>query len=217
VEPIQGEGGYIFPPKNYHKKLQKICKKYRFLYVVDEIQTGFGRTGYMFASEYFGVKPDVICLAKGIAGGLPLGACVARKEIMSWPTGAHASTFGGNPLACSAALASINYIKKNNLCRNAEKLGKIGLKFLKDLKEEIDIVGDVRGLGLMLALELVKDKKSKTPAKKETQKVLNHAFRHGLILLSCGVSTVRIIPPLTITREDFEKGLDILEGVLKKI
>lgn len=217
VEPIQGEGGYIFPPKNYHKKLQKICKKYRFLYILDEIQTGFGRTGYMFASEYFDVKPDIICLAKGIAGGLPLGACVAKKEIMTWPAGAHASTFGGNPLACSAALASINQIKKKNLCRNAEKLGKIGLKFLKDLKEQVEIVGDVRGLGLMLAMELVKDRKTKTPAKKETQKVLNHAFRKGLILLSCGVSTIRLIPPLTITREDFEKGLDILEGVVKKI
>ncbi len=217
VEPIQGEGGYIFPPKDYHKRLQKICKKYRFLYIADEIQTGFGRTGYMFASEYFGVKPDIICLAKGIAAGPPLGACIAKKEIMSWPPGAHASTFGGNPISCAASLASINYIKKKNLCRNAEKLGKIGLKFLKDVKEENEIVGDVRGLGLMLAMELVKDRKNKTPAKKETYKVLNHAFRKGLILLSCGVSTIRIIPPLTIIKEDFEKGLDILESVIKKI
>jgi 4-aminobutyrate aminotransferase len=217
VEPVQGEGGYIFPPRDYHRKLQKLCRKYRFLYILDEIQTGFGRTGYMFASEYFGVKPDIVCLAKGIAAGLPLGACVARKEVMSWPRGAHASTFGGNPLACAAALASINCIKKKKLCSNAERLGKIGMKFLKDLKEEIDIVGDVRGMGLMLALELVRDRKTKAPAIKEAGKVLDRAFRRGLILLSCGVSTIRLIPPLTITREDFEKGLDILESVLKKV
>lgn len=217
VEPIQGEGGYIFPPKDYHKKLYSICKKNNFLYIADEVQTGFGRTGYMFASEYFGVKPDIICLAKSIGAGLPLGACVAKKDIMSWPPGAHASTFGGNPVSCAAALASISYIKKKKLCRNAERMGKIGMKFLKDLKEENDIVGDVRGMGLMLGMELVKDRKTKTPAKKEAQKILNRAFRQGLILLSCGVSTVRLIPPLTITREDFEKGLDILEKVVKSI
>lgn len=217
VEPIQGEGGYIFPPKDYHKKLYKICKKNNFLYIADEVQTGFGRTGYMFASEHYGVKPDIMCLAKGIGAGLPLGACVAKKDIMSWPPGAHASTFGGNPVSCAAALASISYIKKKKLYRNAERMGKIGMKFLKDLKEENDIVGDVRGMGLMLAMELVRDRKTKTPAKKETQKVLNRAFRQGLILLSCGVSTVRLIPPLTITREDLEKGLDILEKVVKSI
>jgi 4-aminobutyrate aminotransferase len=217
VEPIQGEGGYIVPPKDYHKNLQKICKRNNFLYIADEIQTGFGRTGYMFASEYFGVKPDIICLAKGIANGLPLGACVAKKNIMVWPPGAHASTFSGNPLSCAAALSSIDQIKTRKLCKNAERLGKIGMKFLKDLKEEVEIVGDVRGMGLMLAMELVKDKKSKIPAKKEVEKVLHHAFRHGLILLSCGTSTIRIVPPLTITREDFEKGLDMLESVVKKI
>ncbi len=216
VEPIQGEGGYIFPPKNYHRKLQKICRKHGFLYIADEVQTGFGRTGYMFASEYFGTKPDIMCLAKGIADGLPLGACVARKDIMVWPPGAHASTFSGNPLSCAASLASIKYIRQKKLHRNAERLGKIGMKFLKDLKEEVEMVGDVRGMGLMLAMEMVRDKKSKTPAKKEAAKILNQAFRKGLILLSCGVSTIRIIPPLSITREDFEKGLDILEGVVKK-
>jgi 4-aminobutyrate aminotransferase len=216
VEPIQGEGGYIFPPRDYHKRLQKICRKYGFLYIVDEIQTGFCRTGYTFASEYYGVSPDIICLAKGIANGLPLGACVARKEVMSWPPGAHASTFGGNPISCAAALANIDCMKKRGVCRNAEKLGKIGLGFLKDLKDEIELIGDVRGMGLMLAAELVKNRKTKVPAKKETVRILHHAFRKGLILLSCGVSTIRIIPPLTITKEDFEKGLDILEGVLKK-
>jgi len=217
VEPVQGEDGYIVPPKNFHKELSKLCKHYGFLYIADEIQNGFARSGKWFASDVFGVKPDIICLAKAIAGGLPLGACIAKKEIMSWPSGSHASTFSGNPLSCAASLASIDFIKKNKLQRNAEKLGKFGLKRLREMKERYKIIGDVRGLGLMLGLELVKDRKTKKPASNKMKSLVNHAFKNGLLLLYGGKSTPRIAPPLVITKEEFNSGLDILENCLKKL
>ncbi len=215
VEPIQGEEGYIVPPKEFHKKLKKLCKKYGFLYVVDEIQTGFARSGYMFASEYFGVTPDIITLAKAIAGGLPMGACVSRKEIMEWPPGSHASTFSGNPVACAAAIASINYIKKKKLWKNAERLGKIGLKYLSELKEKYEFIGDVRGLGLMIGVEIIKNKERKEPDAKRYKKLLFDAFKKGLLLLGSGSTTIRIAPPLVITQEEFEKGLEIFSSVLE--
>jgi len=217
VEPIQGEEGYIVPPKNFHKKLQKFCKSHGFLYIVDEVQTGFARSGKWFASEVYGVEPDIITMAKGIAGGLPMGACIAKKDIMAWPKGSHASTFAGNPVCCQAALASINYIKKNKLWNNAEKLGKYGLKFLSDLQDEVHMIGDVRGLGLMLAVELVKSRRTKAPAKHEAVKALHKAFHNGLLLLPGGESTIRVIPPLIITKEDFETGLEILRATLKEL
>lgn len=215
AEPIQGEGGYIVPPDSYHRELQKLCREKGCLYILDEVQTGFGRTGKMFASELFGVKPDIICLAKSIAGGMPLGACLAKSEIMSWPKGAHANTFGGNPLSCMASLASIDYIQKNRLWVNAEKLGNFGKKYLKDLMEEKKLIGDVRGKGLMLAAELVKDRKSRKPAIKEADSILNACFRKGLLLLTCGLSTIRFIPPLIIEKDEFERGLEIFAGALK--
>ena len=217
VEPIQGEGGYVVPPPRFHSELYSLCKKKGFLYIADEVQTGFGRTGKMFASEHFGVEPDVMCLAKGIADGMPLGACVAKREIMSWPPGAHASTFSGNPLSCAAALASIDYIGKGKLIQNAEKLGKIGIKALEDMATETPLIGDVRGKGLMLAIELVKDRDTKEPAPKEAAKVTAKAFEKGLLLLTCGESTVRLVPPLVITKEEFEKGLEILRDVLMRM
>lgn len=220
VEPIQGENGYIIPPKQWHKKLGKICRENDFLLIVDEIQTGFARSGKFFASEHFNIKPDVICLAKAMAGGLPLGACLARKNIMSWPKGSHATTFGGNPIACAASLATIEYIKKNKLWKNAARLGKFGLKFLEDLQKDFHskrfVIGDVRGLGLMLGIELVKNRKTKEPAERELKSILMNAFKKGLILLSGGESTIRIAPPLTIQQDDFEHGLDILEKALKE-
>ncbi|MEE9611209.1 MAG: aminotransferase class III-fold pyridoxal phosphate-dependent enzyme, partial [Desulfatiglandales bacterium] len=217
AEPIQGEGGYIVPPREFHKRLEKICKDNGILFIADEVQTGFGRSGKMFASEIFGVTPDIISLAKGIAGGIPMGACVARKEIMSWPKGAHASTFAGNPIACAASIASIDFIIRERLWENAEKMGEFGLKFLKDLKDEVPLIGDVRGLGLMLAIELVKDPKSKEPASGERDKALMKAFESGILLLGGGSSTLRIAPPLVIDEEEFEKGLQILREVLIKV
>jgi 4-aminobutyrate aminotransferase len=215
AEPIQGEGGYIVPPDGFHRELQKLCKETGCLYILDEVQTGFGRTGRMFASELFGVQPDIICLAKSIAGGMPLGACVARKEVMSWVKGAHANTFGGNPVSCAASLASIDYIQKNKLWLNAEKLGKFGKKYLNDLKQENSLIGDVRGKGLMLAAELVKDRKTKKPADTEATKIIRKCFQKGLILITCGYSTIRFIPPLVIEKEEFERGLEIFASCLK--
>jgi 4-aminobutyrate aminotransferase len=215
VEPIQGEGGYIVPPDGFHRELQKLCREEDCLYIMDEVQTGFGRTGRMFASELFGVKPGIICLAKAIAGGMPLGACVASSRIMSWPRGAHANTFGGNPVSCVAGLASIDYIKREKLCSKAEKLGEFGKRYLNDLKQENSLIGDVRGRGLMLAAELVKDRKTKKPAAEETGRIVNACFRSGLLLITCGYSTVRFIPPLVIEREDFERGLEIFAEALK--
>jgi 4-aminobutyrate aminotransferase len=215
AEPIQGEGGYIVPPDGFHKELQKLCKETGCLYILDEVQTGFGRTGKMFASELFGVHPDIICLAKAIADGLPLGACVARKEVMSWVRGAHANTFGGNPLACAAGLTVIDYIQREKLCSKAEKLGEFGKKYLNDLKQENKIIGDVRGKGLMLGAELVKDRKTKKPADTEATEIIKKCFRNGLILITCGYSTVRFIPPLVIEKDEFERGLEIFADALK--
>jgi 4-aminobutyrate aminotransferase len=184
--------------------------------VADEVQTGFCRTGKWFACEHFGIVPDVITLAKGIAGGMPLGACVARAEIMDWPPGAHASTYSGNPISVRAAIASISYMKKHHLARNAEKMGSLARKYMRDLMDEVELIGDVRGLGLMVGIELVRDRKTKEPAKKEAHAVLERCFRRGLLVLSCGESVIRIMPPLTITQEEMEQGLEILASVLKK-
>jgi 4-aminobutyrate aminotransferase len=215
AEPIQGEGGYIVPPRGFHKELQKLCREEGCLYILDEIQTGFGRTGKMFASQLYGVEPDILCVSKAIADGIPMGACVAKSEIMSWPRGAHANTFGGNPLACSAALATIGYIQREKLWLRAEKLGKFGKKYLKDLMHEKHLIGDVRGEGLMLAAELVKDRRTKKPAPEEIGRVEAECFRKGLVVIGCGLSTIRLIPPLVIEKDELERGLEIFASALK--
>ncbi len=217
VEPIQGEGGYIVPPKAFLKRLERLCREKDFLLIADEVQTGFARSGRMFASQVFGITPDITALAKALAGGVPMGACVARKDVMSWPRGAHASTFAGNPLACAAAIAAIDFIERRKLARNAAKLGDFGLKYLNDLKDEIPLIGDVRGLGLMLAIELVKDERTKEHASEERDKALYKAFDAGLLLLPGGRSTLRLAPPLVIDEEEFEEGLQTLRKVLKKV
>jgi len=215
AEPIQGEGGYIVPPRGFHKELQKLCREEGCLYILDEIQTGFGRTGKMFASNLYGVEPDIICVSKAIADGIPMGACVAKSEVMSWPRGAHANTFGGNPLACSAALATIGYIQREKLWLKAEKLGEFGKKYLKDMMQEKTLVGDVRGEGLMMAAELVRDRKTKKPAPEEIERVEAECFKKGLIVIGCGYSTIRIIPPLVIEKDELERGLEIFASSLK--
>ncbi len=215
MEPVQGEGGYVVPPRGFLKGLQKICKRNDFFLIADEVQTGFGRSGKWFASQHFGIKPDIICLAKGIAGGMPLGACVAHKNIMRWPPGSHASTFSGNPLSCAAALASIKYIEKHGLKENAAKLGRFGLRYLRDTIEECKHVGDVRGLGLMIGVELVKDKRTKEPNPEDQERVVLKSMKKGLLLLYGGKSSIRIAPPLVITKEEFEHGLEILDEVIK--
>ncbi len=216
VEPIQGEGGYIVPPKAFLTDLAELCRKYGILLVADEVQSGMGRTGKMLAIEHFDVVPDVICLAKGIASGLPLGATLARKELMEWPPGTHASTFGGNPLSCRAALVTLELLQ-NGLIDNAAKIGDYLLKSLESLYNNYPVIGEVRGKGLMIAAELVKDRETKEIAPQERDKVIRRAFEKGLLLLGCGKSSIRFVPPLTITKKEADIALNIFEEVLKEL
>ena len=216
VEPIQGEGGYVVPPKEFHQKLHKLCREFGILYVADEIQSGMGRTGKMFAFQHYGIEPDVFTLAKGIASGMPLGAMVARQDIMSWSSGSHASTFGGNPVSCQAAIATIDLLE-NGLVQNAAEMGQYLIDQLRKLQETHMLIGDVRGKGLMVAIELVTDREKKTKAVAERNEVIERAFKKGLLLLGCGENSVRFIPALVVSREEIDKGLSILDEVLKEV
>jgi 4-aminobutyrate aminotransferase len=216
VEPIQGEGGYIVPPPEFHRELNKIAKKYSILYVADEVQSGMGRTGKMFAMEHFEVAPDIIALAKGIASGLPLGAMVARADIMDWEAGSHASTFGGNPISCEAALATIALLEEE-LMANATKRGDQLVGGLSELQKSIECIGDVRGMGLMIGVELVKDRETKERASDWRDQVIQNAFRKGLLLLGCGQNTIRICPALTVNGEEIGVFLNIFEESLREI
>lgn len=214
AEPIQGEGGYVVPPRNFFVELRKLLNSYGIYLVMDEVQSGFGRTGRMFASEHFNVEPDVIALAKGIASGIPMGAIVFRKELDFGVMGAHSNTYGGNLIACSAALATIEVLE-NGLIENAAKRGEEMHKILREFYEKYEKIGDVRGIGLMQALELVEDRKSKKHDNKTRDKIVENAYKNGLILLPCGKSTIRLIPPLSITSEELEEGMHILEKSIK--
>ncbi len=213
VEPIQGEGGYIVPPPEFHVRLKELAERYGILFVVDEVQSGMGRTGKMCAIEHWGVVPDIICLAKGIASGMPLGAMVARKSLMTWEAGSHASTFGGNPVCCMAALATIKLLE-DGLMENAARMGQWIMDRLNEMKARHPSIGDVRGKGLMIGIELVEDRRTKEPASKLRDDVLQRAFRKGLLLLGCGLSTIRIMPALNIDKETVEEGLAIFEEAL---
>jgi len=216
VEPIQGEGGYVVPPPLFFPALRKICDKYDILLVDDEIQAGMGRTGRMFAIEHFNSKADVYCIAKGIASGLPLGACVTRSGIMQWPPGAHGSTFGGNPVACAAALKTIELLKLG-LIDNAQKVGKIALDRLYRMKDKYECMGDVRGMGLMIGIELVADRKTKEIVTDKRNAVVYEAFKQGLLILGAGPTSVRFIPSLVITEDEMHLALDIFEKALHAI
>ena len=216
-EPIQGEGGYIVPPPRYFQRLKRLADKYGFLLIDDEVQSGIGRTGRWFAIEHWKIKPDVVCAAKALASGLPLGATVSRARLMDWEGGSHASTFGGNPLACVSALAVIDVIKEERLLENAEKKGNHIMKWLQNLKEEREIVGDVRGKGLMIGIEIVEDRETKKPGADKANEVMLRCWRRGIALITCGVSTLRIVPPLTITKELVDAGLEIIEDVIKEV
>jgi 4-aminobutyrate aminotransferase len=210
-ESIQGEGGYIPPPPEYFKKME-FLRKEGVLFVDDEIQTGVGRTGKFLGIEHFGIVPDIITLAKGIASGLPLSATVAKAEVMeSWKPGQHASTFGANPIAVEAALATLDVIKSEQLVQNARRVGEKAKKRLLEMKEKYEIVGDVRGMGLFLGVEIVKDKKSKARGEQEARDVMDYCFRHGLLAIMAGRNTLRVIPPLNISEDVMDEGLDILE------
>ena len=216
VEPIQGEGGYIVPPPEFHKELKKIAKKYGILYVADEVQSGMGRTGKMFAMEHFGVTADIMALAKGIASGLPLGATIAPAKIMNWEAGSHASTFGGNPLSCQAAMATIELLEKN-LMKNAASQGTRLLEGLFELQKTYECMGDVRGKGLMAAVELVKDRETKQPATDWKNQIIEKAFERGLLLLGCGENSIRFCPSLTLTPGEVDTCLSIFEEAVKEV
>jgi len=213
VEPIQGEGGYVVPPPLYHQRLLELADKYDILLVDDEIQAGMGRTGKMFAIEHWGVVPDIICIAKGIASGMPLGAMIAKKRFMTWPPGAHASTFGGNPVSCAAALATIRLIEDGYM-QNAARMGERCLETLGRMQADHPSMGEVRGLGLMVAVELVKDRQTKEPATELRDAVVQRCFERGLLILGCGMSTVRFMPALSVTADLVDEGLDIFAQAL---
>ena len=214
VEPIQGEGGYIVPPPEFHGELRKLCDKHGILLVADEVQTGMGRTGKMFALEHWGVPPDIVCLAKGIASGMPLGAIIAREGIMDWGPGSHASTFGGNPVSCVAALETIHLLEEG-LMENARVVGAHLKGRLVELMGRHQIIGDVRGLGLMIGMELVRDRATKEPASTERDALVQACFQRGLLLLGSGVSTVRFCPPLVVTSAQCDTAVQIIDDVLR--
>jgi 4-aminobutyrate aminotransferase len=214
VEPIQGEGGYIIPPKNFLGELARLAERHGILLVLDEVQCGMGRTGKLWAAEHFGVTPDIFAAAKGIASGLPLGATIARSEIMNWPAGAHASTFGGNPVACAASLATLDLLERE-LIANARDIGAYILDRLGSFPRRFPKVGDVRGLGLMIGIELVHDQQSKERAPELRDRIVNMAFERGLLVLGAGRNAIRLSPPLVITRDQADFAVDTLEECLK--
>jgi 4-aminobutyrate aminotransferase len=214
VEPIQGEGGYLVPPDGFLKGLRELCSRHGILLIFDEVQSGIGRTGRMFASQHWGVTPDIMTLAKGLASGLPMGAVVGRRSLVEkWKRGAHGSTYGGNPLCCAAALATLDLVEKQYTA-NAASVGEYFLGKLRELQKRFECIGDVRGKGLMIGVELVADRAGRAPARQLCDAVLTRAFHNGLLLLSCGVSTVRFIPPLMIERADVDEALTLFETAL---
>jgi 4-aminobutyrate aminotransferase len=213
VEPIQGEGGYVIPPVSFFQRLREITSRHGMLLVVDEVQSGMGRTGKMFGIEHFGVEPDVVAVAKGIASGLPLGVTTARAEVMGWPPGAHANTFGGNPLSCAAALATITLLKES-LMANAAEVGAHLLDGLRDLRRKHALIGDVRGMGLMIGIELVRDRLTKERATTERDRLVNECFNRGLLVLGAGRNTLRLSPPLVLTKAQADTAVGIIDESL---
>jgi 4-aminobutyrate aminotransferase len=213
VEPIQGEGGYVVPAANFLPRLRQICDKHGILLIADEVQCGMGRTGKWFAIEHWGVEPDIVCIAKGIASGMPIGAIVAHKSLMTWPPGAHGNTFGGNPIACAAALTTIRLVEEGYM-ENAARMGEYILDALAEVQARHPSLGDVRGKGLMIGVEFVKDKASKEPAKALRDAVVEHAFQSGLLLLGCGNNVIRISPALNIPDELVDEGLALFERAI---
>jgi 4-aminobutyrate aminotransferase len=215
VEPIQGEGGYIVPPPEFHRELRRLCDRHGILLIADEVQSGMGRTGKMFALEHWSVVPDIICLAKGIASGMPLGAIIAKDHLMDWGPGSHASTFGGNPISCVAALETIKLLEET-LMENARTVGEHLKQRLLQLAGRHRLIGDVRGLGLMVGMELVRDRATKEHASTERDEIVQLCFRRGLLLLGCGSSTLRFCPSLVVTKEQCDVAVEILDDVLAK-
>lgn len=217
MEPIQGEGGYIVPPSEFVQVMHSICQKYGILFVDDEVQAGMGRTGRMWAVEHHGIVPDVVCTAKALGSGIPIAATIFREELDWGKKGAHSNTYGGNAIACASALATLDVIEREGLVMQAEKKGRHLRGRLNELAEDHEIIGDVRGFGMMQATEFVKDRDTKEYACQERDAIVEEALRGGLILLGCGKSAIRYIPPLTASIEELDKGLDILEKAIRKV
>jgi len=217
VEPIQGEGGYVVAPTVFMQELRRICDTHGILLVVDEIQSGIGRTGKWFAVEHTGVQPDMVCMAKGIASGMPLGVTMTKAEIMDWLPGSHASTFGGNPVCIAAALATLDVIEREGLLRNAQEVGNHMMKRMADWPKKHKIVGDIRGRGLMIGVDIVKDQKTREYGNAERDRVVENAFERGVLFLGCGPSTVRIAPALIVTRDEADVAVDVLEGSIAAV
>jgi len=210
VEPVQGEGGYVVPHAGFLPRLREITRQHGILLIADEVQCGMGRTGRMFASEHFGLEPDIITLAKGIASGMPLGALIAKDDVMQWQSGGHGSTFGGNPVSIAAGIATLRLLEEK-LIANAEKVGRVLMTALRDRLGAQAVVGDVRGLGLMIGVEIVRDRFRREPAPELRERILEEAFKRGLLLLGCGRSTIRLAPPLIVDEEDAALAARILE------
>src|ERR1700745_560605 len=215
VEPVQGEGGYVIAPTPFMQELRRICDRHGILLVVDEVQSGMGRTGKWWAVEHTGVQPDIVCSAKGIASGMPLGVTMTRAEIMDWVPGSHASTFGGNPVCIAAALATLDVIEKEGLLANSAAVGAHMMKRMADWPRKHRIVGDVRGRGLMIGVEIVKDKVTKEYGNAERDRIVEMAFERGVLFLGCGPSGVRISPPLVVSREEADVAVDVLEECIE--
>ena len=210
IEPVQGEGGYVPVPKKFMQELRRICDQHGILLVVDEVQSGAGRTGKWWSIEHTGVEPDIVTIAKGIASGMPLGITLARAEIMDWVPGSHASTFGGNPICIEAALATMNVLEREGI-RNAEKVGNFIMKRITRWVDKHPMVGDVRGLGLMIGIEIVKNKKTRDTAHDERDRIVELAFERGVLFLGAGENTIRVAPPLIVSEEQADIAMDVLE------
>jgi 4-aminobutyrate aminotransferase len=211
VEPVQGEGGYVIAPTEFMQELRRICDRHGILLVADEVQSGIGRTGKWWAIEHTGVHPDIVCSAKGIASGMPLGVTISKAEIMDWVPGSHASTFGGNPVCNAAAMATLDVIERDNLLHNSAEVGAHMLKRMSNWPARHKIVGDVRGRGLMIGVEIVKDQKTKEYGAELRDRIIEQSFEHGILFLGCGPSTIRIAPPLIVTKEETDVAMDVLE------
>jgi 4-aminobutyrate aminotransferase len=216
MEPMQGEGGYVLPSKEFLQYWRKVCDEHGIVLIYDEVQCGVGRTGKMWAAEALGVLPDVILSAKGLGSGMPIGAIIAKESVMTWPRGSHGSTYGGNPVACASALATLKLVE-GELAANASKMGALLLAGVRKLAAKHDCIGDVRGAGLFIGVEFVKDRKTKEPATELVGKLEQLAFTKGLLLLGCGKSVIRIAPPLVLNEYDVDKGLEILDACLDEL
>jgi 4-aminobutyrate aminotransferase len=210
VEPIQGEGGYVVAPTNFMQELRRICDKYGILLVADEVQSGAARTGKWWAIEHTGVHPDIVCMAKGIASGMPLGVCMTRAEIMDWKPGSHASTFGGNPVCIASALATLDVLEREGMA-NAAKQGEAMMQQVRGWMKKHKIIGDVRGRGLMIGVEIVKDQKTREAAPALRDRIVDLAFERGLLILGCGENSIRLAPPLIVNQHEVAVALEILE------